>query len=195
MCGIKKVAVIYDAISRGLIRVRHNNKGKMEINPETQRPAFFRMKAKLGEGIRSIPKSPVRRKPGKRARKEVEDLEGEDYLVNEPPNVDSEDMTGLRASKARKEKALARKAELEAAEREGQLVSLEDVVTRRKEVGIILQKAILAIPDRVSPIIAGERNAEKVNTILSAELKRTLRDLSLNLKKELVKKNGTGRKT
>lgn len=193
-CGVRKDAVIYDAIERGLIRVRHGRGGRIEINPETQRPAFFRMKAKLGEGIRSVPARPKRRKVGKRARDQAEQLEGDDYLVNEPPDTDGEDMTGLRASKARKEKALARKAELEAAEKEGKLVPIAEVDARWKEMGIILQKTITAIPDRIAPIVAGEHDSHKVNLLLSGELMRTLRGLSGELRKALTGAGAKGGK-
>lgn len=92
-------------------------------------------------------------------------------------------LPSLADSKMRREHALARKAELDCAAREGELVSRDAVISKWKGVALKVRSALLAIPDRISPVIAGELDSHKVHHLLTEELKYVLRNLSFNLQK------------
>lgn len=90
-------------------------------------------------------------------------------------------ITSMAVSKIRKEAAMAKKAELEVLEKEGKLVLKEDIIDLWKEIGVKVQKAILTIPDRLAPVVAGETNNHKIHKMMTDELKYALRNLSQNL--------------
>ncbi len=94
---------------------------------------------------------------------------------------------GLAVSKARKERALARKAELDAAEREGNLVDLQSMVRVWKTIAIQTRQAVMTIPDRLAPVMAGERDQHKCHRMLTEELTHALQTLSQNLRDVLLK--------
>ena len=89
--------------------------------------------------------------------------------------ADSEDLTKARAIK---EHFKAKMAELEFLERSGELVCAKDVVDANFEKARLIRDQLLNIPARVSPILAAERDAKKVNEILTHEIRQCLETLS-----------------
>jgi phage terminase Nu1 subunit (DNA packaging protein) len=113
-------------------------------------------------------------------------IEGMEPTVDDPEAM----IETMAQTKLRKETALAHKAELDAAEREGRLIPREETERLWRDIGVRVQKAILSIPDRLAPVMAGESDGHKIHRLMTAELKYALRNLSQNISEE---DNGEGK--
>ncbi len=202
---------VYSLISKGVIKVKQEG-SRFTIDPVTQKKRFYYYKGIQGttqgakitnDVLKEIDRLEAENSPYglttpeelKREEQQQEmpmqsvrrasTIKGKhkktmsDADIEQNPELAYDTMA---RSKMRKEAAMARKAELECAEREGKVIPKEDVEQLWKEVGINLQKSILSIPDRLAPVIAGEHDAHKVHRMLTDELKYTLRNLSNELK-------------
>ena len=76
--------------------------------------------------------------------------------------------------KIRKERVAADKAELELKIKRGTLINKEKVSKVWQDIGVKVQKAVLAIPDRLSPVLAAENDHHKIHRLLTTELKHSL---------------------
>lgn len=94
----------------------------------------------------------------------------------------SEQKTGIDAENLRLVKARARKAELEVLEITKILIPAKDVSAAAFGKARLVRDGVLNIPARVSPILAAERDAKKVNEILDKEIRQVLEVLSGDLK-------------
>ena len=84
------------------------------------------------------------------------------------------------AAHARREAALARIAELDHKARAGESVSRKDAQRIGFEAAREARDALLAIPDRISPILAGLTDAAEIHRVLSAEIVAACGGLSAN---------------
>jgi hypothetical protein len=92
--------------------------------------------------------------------------------------TDGKDPHGYYEARADRERHQARLAELELLEQLGGLVSVDEMrqVTSRRYRAI--RDKLLNIPDRVSAILAAEKDPNQVHAALTRELKRVLHELS-----------------
>lgn len=82
------------------------------------------------------------------------------------------------ASRAARESYLARLARLDFEQRSGKLVDADEVRAQLFGLGRRLRDALMGVPDRLAPLLAGESNAAEVHRILSEELLAALAEVS-----------------
>ena len=85
-------------------------------------------------------------------------------------------------AKAEKEKYAAQNAKLEFEIKSGKLVEVEEVIQTWTHVAKAVQRAILGVPDRISPMLVGENSAHVIHKRLSEELRHALKNLAYELK-------------
>ena len=73
---------------------------------------------------------------------------------------------------------MARLAKLEFEERSGKLVDADGVRAQFFALGRRAQQNVLGVPDRLSPILAGESDAAEIHRLLTEELTRALAELT-----------------
>lgn len=107
--------------------------------------------------------------PEKEFQKQQEELRDPEV------NLDSE----IHASNAANRKSIlqAKTLQLEYDERIAKLIPAEDIKFKWDSIALAIQKAMMSIPDRLSPILAGEKNSDKVHKILSDEIRHALTNL------------------
>lgn len=93
----------------------------------------------------------------------------------------SEQKTGIDAENLRLVKARARKAELEVLELTKILIPSKDVKEAAFEKARMVRDQFMNIPSRLSPILAAEKEAKKVNEVLDKEIRQILEALSGDL--------------
>ena len=113
------------------------------------------------------------------AHERVTDANGKRVAVHNM-DADSQLLTMAKA-KLRKEEALAQKAEIDCAEREGRLIDKSEMIAMWTDIGIKVQRAILSLPDRLAPVLSGETDSHKIHRLMTQELKYALRNLSMNI--------------
>lgn len=84
----------------------------------------------------------------------------------------------LAEATRRKENALARLRELELAEREGKLVSIDDIEMVWSKLIATCRARLLALPSRVATELAAETSAQRCQEIVRRELYDALAELS-----------------
>ncbi len=92
-------------------------------------------------------------------------------LVDDAPSALAEKKT---KSEARRKAAVARLRELEAAEAEGRLVDYEAGKRAWFELCREIRDRILAVPDRVAPLVVAAADAEEARRIVDQELRSAL---------------------
>jgi phage terminase Nu1 subunit (DNA packaging protein) len=179
-------ALVYQSIKDQQIAFTKTPNGRLMIDANSQKQPF----------LSYHPKAVQRILENKRILQENENKQNEQiHAIMEASTTDANPQAqyiptvgeGIALSKARKERALARKAELEAAEREGNLVDLQTTIRVWKTIAIQTRQAIMSIPDRLAPVMAGERDPHKCHRLLTEELTHSLQTLSQNLRDVLLK--------
>jgi hypothetical protein len=89
--------------------------------------------------------------------------------------------TSLHSAKAAKEVFLARRAKLKYLIEKGELVNINDLRDTWAELGITIQKSLLAIPDRTCQLMASETDPKKIHELLSKEIRYTLQNLATDI--------------
>jgi hypothetical protein len=84
----------------------------------------------------------------------------------------------LNESRARREHYQAEKAKLEALQGRGELVPVADVKAQAFALARAVRDGLLALPDRVAPMLAATQDAAQVHRLLSEEIRVALRGLS-----------------
>ena len=82
------------------------------------------------------------------------------------------------ASRARREEAEAKLAELKLQEQQGHLVRADHVRGETARLAAGLRESIMQLPARLSPVLAAEADAAKIHDLLSEELRQVLRQLA-----------------
>ncbi|MDZ7804318.1 hypothetical protein [Thiohalophilus sp.] len=82
------------------------------------------------------------------------------------------------AAKTREMEAKAARQEMETRQRAGELVAREDVQVTAFTLARNAQEAVMAVADRLSPLLAAETDSAKVHEMLSAELRQVCQDLA-----------------
>lgn len=82
------------------------------------------------------------------------------------------------ASRARREEAEAKLAELKLQEQQGQLVRVDQVRSETARLAAGLRESLMQLPARLSPVLAAEADAGKVHDLLGEELRQVLRQLA-----------------
>ena len=81
-------------------------------------------------------------------------------------------------SRAARESYLARLAKLEFEERTGKLVDADEVRAQVFALGRRLRDAVLALPDRLAPVLVGQADPAVIHRILTEEIHSCLSELS-----------------
>lgn len=96
-----------------------------------------------------------------------------------PTDIEARRLTlSYAASRAAREAYLARLAKLEFEERTGKLVDASQVRTQIFALGRRLRDALMGLPDRLAPVLAGQPDPAVVHRILSDEIRVSLSELS-----------------
>ncbi len=85
----------------------------------------------------------------------------------------------------RKENALADLREMEVSRKRGELVERKQVEGEAFKTGRLVRDSILALPDRLSGVLAAETDQGKVHLLLTKELRQALEGLHNKFSKEL----------
>jgi hypothetical protein len=80
------------------------------------------------------------------------------------------------SARTSREEVEAENARLDLEERRGRLVDAEDVAAAQFEIARLVRDRMLAIPDRVGPILAAELDPHQVRELLSKEIRLALAD-------------------
>ena len=190
-----KDTTIYDLVNKGVLKCIED-KNKILINPATQRRRYYYYRMIVGGDrnhkitdslLTTINRMESSNEEYSKPSDEMElsfnkKANGNSYPASEDLGAVVEDhVMAMGKAKLRKEKAMARKAELEAEEKAGNLIKIDEIKSMWMDIGIRVQKAILAIPDRLGPILASESDAHKVHRMMTEELKYALRNLSMEI--------------
>jgi hypothetical protein len=84
----------------------------------------------------------------------------------------------LNESRARREHYQAEKAKLEALQGRGELVPVADVKSQAFALARGLRDGLMALPDRLAPMLAATQDAAQVHRLLSEEIRVALRVLA-----------------
>lgn len=175
----KSRTAIYKAIREGRIReaVHRNDGGKivldadladLELSRNTE-PAMIRDPEAIRAGIeatRDPTAGPLfRDQPPAQAQERR-------------PNPEERSSKSLSSSRAALAAYEARLRKLDYEERIGRLVSTDMVKVELFRVNRMIRDALLAVPDRVAPVLAGETSEEKIRAHLSRELGAVLKSMS-----------------
>jgi hypothetical protein len=87
-------------------------------------------------------------------------------------------VSSYAASRAAREAYLARLAKLDFEERSGKLIDADQVRAQIFGLGRRLRDALMGLPDRLAPVLAGEMDQQQVHRILSEEIMICLAELS-----------------
>lgn len=85
---------------------------------------------------------------------------------------------GLLKARTQEAEARAKKAALDVAKALEEVVSAKDVEESALALATAAREALMAIPDRLSDVLAAESDASKVRTLLTKEIKHLCRKLS-----------------
>ena len=101
-----------------------------------------------------------------------------DQLKSLIMGLPEDQIPGLDVSRERKEHYNAELARLQALKEREELVPTTDVKRMASTLGRQIRDNILAIPNRVAPLLAAERDSADVHRLLDEELRTALRVLS-----------------
>jgi hypothetical protein len=93
------------------------------------------------------------------------------------PRADEADPT-IQEARADKERAAAAMAQLQLAEKLGQVVMADGVSKAASTAAKATRDAVLAIPDRCASLVAAETDVARVHAILSNEIRQALNGLA-----------------
>lgn len=177
-------ALVYQSIKDQQITVSKTPGGRLMIDGNSQKQPFLsyhpRAVQRILENKRKLKEADERQKD------KLSELMDASAIEATAPQINTVG-EGIAVSKARKERALARKAELDAAEREGSLVELDALIRVWKTIAIQTRQAVMSLPDRLAPVMAGERDPHKCHRMLTEELTHALQTLSQNLRDVLLR--------
>lgn len=103
-----------------------------------------------------------------------------DQQPDEPPQAASQDSAGgmsFQIARTLREKYAALIAKVEYEEAVGLLVPKKDVDRQAFELARQAQQSLLAIPDRMAPVLAAESDQHRVHTLLTNEIHRAMAEV------------------
>lgn len=83
--------------------------------------------------------------------------------------------------RTKRELYAAKKAQLDYERASGRLVSTQAVERLWNHIAVSVQKAVLTVPDRVTPLLVGEAEHTIIHTRLTTELKIALKNLAFSM--------------
>lgn len=184
--GISPTAV-FNAVKRGRITAI-KERGKVLIEFNSQRLAFLNT-SQMNHSVAAENK--IRRKKLKYL-KDIEEKIKQNKKVTEKEKKQLEESADLLGNlglsnmhdvKLRLEIAKAKRAEIELAEAEGKVIDYEKVRNIIRNIAVNLQKSIMAIPARIGPLAAAERDQTKCTLMIGDELRRSLRAMAVAFRK------------
>jgi len=99
------------------------------------------------------------------------------------PNSDGESaLNAVVHSRERREKFKALREEMDYEKEMGRLIPMSAVEERWGKIAVTVRKSILALPDRLAPLMAAEDDARECWKMLDQECRAMLEDLATDLK-------------
>ena len=105
-------------------------------------------------------------------------------IDDEAPTASSTEVITYGESRATRELYSARTAKLDYLRRSGKLVEVDAVRRAWQNIAISVQKAVLAVPDRVAPLCVGENDLVQIRNKMRSELLYALKNLSFSIQSE-----------
>lgn len=110
-------------------------------------------------------------------------------LLTHTARTESDQMTVARA-REQQEIFKAKRAQIDYELAVGKLLNREEVALEWRNVGVLLRKAVMNIPDRMAQLIAAESDPGKCHVILDRECRTILEDLANQLAAEETDEEG-----
>jgi hypothetical protein len=105
----------------------------------------------------------------------------EDGEDQEPDENEEADAIPLETSRRRKEFYAAKLEKLKFEQQAGKYIEADIARAAMEDIGIRAQKAMMSIPDRISAMVAAERDPFQVQRILEEEIRGALQSLAADL--------------
>jgi phage terminase Nu1 subunit (DNA packaging protein) len=152
--------------------------GNYRIDLHKWEPVFKKIIANecnVGTGKGNIPR-------GKKAQAlmQVRDTSDDDYEGEGGPETPDNVVT-YSDVRTKRELFTAKKAELEYRRAAGKLINAKAVERAWQNIAVSVQKAVLTVPDRVTPLLVGEVDQTIIHNRITTELKYALKNLSFSL--------------
>lgn len=185
--GITKTALFF-AIRAGRVikeiidgqpRIEFKSNRERFINSSTVAQRYNNIDAKTGNCI------PVKQKSKLESR--IIKVKNKSHRMDDIPDPDDGDgdfhpqMSRLEAESV-KQVYLAKQAKLKFLKDAGVLIEVNTVKREWEEIAVRVQKAMLAIPDRVSEIFSSINDAERIHKDLTTEIRHALSSLQYRVK-------------
>jgi hypothetical protein len=124
--------------------------------------------------------TPMRAAPGPVAAAAAIEPRASARASRPPAAGDGDEPTGdgLHVSRARREAALAELAELELAEKRGELVSAVAIEKALATKILSVRESLDTLTDRITPLLAAESDPARIYALLRAEMRQALSQLS-----------------
>lgn len=156
-----------------------NEKKRVEPNDLFAAAGTYESVADMNDDEREAYEAERRREidEAKKAAAELKEMSG----VNDIPGIDAASIEGVTLSEAKvlKEYWLGKKAELDYKRMSGEVIDNREVERQAFETARTVRNAILAIPSRISPLLAAQNDSHSIRTILMNELSLALEAISL----------------
>lgn len=156
-----------------------NEKKRIEPNDLFAAVGTYESVADMNDDEREVYEAERRREidEAKKAAAELKEMSG----VNDIPGIDAASIEGVTLSEAKvlKEYWLGKKAELDYKRMSGEVIDNREVERQAFETARTVRNAILAIPSRISPLLAAQNDSHSIRTILMNELSLALEAISL----------------
>lgn len=169
-----KMGISTASVTRALRSGRIQGKrvrNKIMLNWKTQSKAYLATSTRITEAKpRKVPKN------GK-----VVNISG---LKNPTDSKASGRYGELTNARTQKEYYQAEKLRLEYETARGSLVKSDEIAKEWERITTLIKKSLLSIPDRLSPVLAGETKQNRVHRMLSEEIRHTLQALSEEVENE-----------
>lgn len=191
--GISNYAVVM-AIKSGRIIPEDRGTGKEYLEWYSSRERFINLSKRpdvtrqaVSEYGDSLKTSDVRATPANNRKIKATKVNSHPLdSVQDPPDTDGDFHPQMNRFEAEsvKQVYLAKQAKLKFLKEAGLLVEAQTVKREWEEIAVRVQKAMLAIPDRVSEIFASINDADKIHKYLEAEIRHALSSLQYSMKSE-----------
>jgi len=185
--GISKVA-LHKAEKCGRVDIEIRN-GRPRIEYHSNRRAFIETSNRPERYVQNEVEKRLKHKNKKVNSRNRSESSGNNGfhpvdLIEDPPDKDGDFTHSMNRHQAEsvKQVYLAKQAKLKFLKEAGILIETEVVKREWQEIAMRVQKAMLAIPDRVAEIFASTTDADKIHNDLNSEIRHALSSLQYTVK-------------
>lgn len=183
--GVRKT-LVRNAMKRGVLtfhygkKIASNGRRNRYLDVTEADDQFRQYLSYLGEAYKDLPEHSLPAKAEKLDETDGDNGNGKRPLLD-GTLASLVPGTSLHQAKAAKEVYLARRARLRYLVEKGELVKVDDLMDAWKEIGVTIQKSLLAIPDRTCQLLVSETDPHNIHVLLTNEIRHTLQNLSNDL--------------